>query len=265
MIASALRETAPGGALGALGAPGASPADGIPRLELAEWAPRYGLVAGITTARDGYSLALSGPEPVGTALDRWRAFQARFRPQFSTLVTSRQVHSTRVRWYDSPPEGWLIGEGWDGHATGSAGVLLAVSVADCVPVYVAERASGAVALLHAGWRGTASGILRNGLELLTEITGAPVSNIVIHCGISICGVCYEVGSEVAEALGLEVPRGSKVRVDLRSLLADQAWALGIREISLSPLCSAHDHDLHSHRASGGKPGRMLAYLGRPKT
>jgi YfiH family protein len=254
VITAALRETAPGGS-----------GDGIPRLEVAEWASRYGLVAGITTARDGFSLALSGNEPVGTAVDRWRAFQDYFRARFSTLVFSRQVHGTKVRWYDAPPAGWLMAEGWDGHSTRTPGVLLAVSVADCVPIYLADPKTGAFALLHSGWRGTAGRVLAEGAKVLTAAASSSVSQLVMHCGISICGMCYEVGSEVANSLGMGVPDGTKVRVDLRSLLAEQAWALGIREISVSPLCSAHDADLHSHRASGGKPGRMLAYLGRPKT
>ena len=254
MITAALREAAPGGA-----------ATGIPRLELAEWASRYGLVAGITTARDGFSLALSGNEPVGAAVDRWRAFQDYFRPRFPTLVFSRQVHGTAVRWYEAPPAGWLMAEGWDGHATRDTGVLLGVSVADCVPIYLADPKSGAFALLHSGWRGTAGRILGEGAKVLAHRSGSPVSSLVIHCGISICDACYEVGSEVANALGMGVREGTKVQLDLRSHLAEQAWALGIREISISPLCSAHDVDLHSHRASGGKPGRMLAYLGRPKT
>jgi len=256
VITSVLRESPP---------PGAGAADPIPRLELADWASRYGLVAGITTAGRGFSLALSGPEPVGAAVDRWRAFQELFRPRFPTVVFSRQVHGTQVRWYDPVPAGWLIGEGWDGHATGTPGTLLTISVADCIPVYLVEPRSGAVALVHAGWRGAVGGILGRGAELLASVANTPVSSIVIHCGIGICGACYEVGSEVANALGLGVAEGSKARVDLRSHLAAQAWALGIREVSVSPFCSAHDAELHSHRASGGKAGRMVAYLGRPKT
>ena len=231
---------------------------GAPRLELAEWAARYGLVAGITTAKGGFSLA-------GAAVDRWRSFQEYFRPRFPTLAFSRQVHGTKVRWYDAPPAGWLMAEGWDGHATRDSGVLLAVSVADCVPIYLADPKTGAFALLHSGWRGTAAKILAEGVKVLGAGSESAVANIVMHCGISICGACYEVGSEVANALGMGVREGTKVQVDLRGHLAEQARALGIREISISPLCSAHDTDLHSHRASGGKPGRMLAYLGRPKT
>ena len=247
MITSVLREAQPKG-----------PPDGIPRLELTEWAHRFGLVAGITTAHHGFSLE-------SAALDRWRAFEGHFRPQFPGVVFSRQVHGTQVRRYDAVPEGRLVGEGWDGHVSALPGILLTISVADCIPVYLADPESGSVALVHAGWRGTVGGVLSAGARALADLSKTPVSRLVIHCGIGICGACYEVGSEVANALGGKVPEGTKVRVDLRSHLAEQAWGLGIREVTISPWCSAHDADLHSHRASGGKPGRMVAYLGRPKT
>ena len=223
-----------------------------------EWANRHGLVAGVTTARRGFSLE-------SAAVDGWRAFEGHFRSQFPGVVFSRQAHGTQVRRYDAIPDGRLVGEGWDGHVTGLRGVLLAISVADCIPVYLADPGSGSVALVHAGWRGTVGGVLGVGAKALVEVAKTSISNLVIHCGIGICGACYEVGYEVARALGEKVPDGAQTRVDLRSHLAEQAWGLGIRQITISPLCSAHDPELHSHRASGGKPGRMVAYLGRPKT
>jgi len=249
VITSVLREAPP---------PGVGDEHAIPRIELREWAARFGLVAGVTTARNGFSLALSDAE-------RWRAFEEHFRPRFPAVVFSRQVHGAKVHWYDPLPAGRHVGEGWDGHATGTAGILLTISVADCVPVYVVDPRSGVFALVHAGWRGTVGGILGEAVKLLEGRARSPVSSIAIHCGISICGACYEVGSEVANALGLGVPEGTKSRVDLRSHLAAQAWALGVRDITISPFCSAHDAGFHSHRASAGQAGRMIAYLGRPKT
>jgi polyphenol oxidase len=77
-------------------------------------------------------------------------------------------------------------------------------------------------------------------------------------------MCYEVGSEVIEALKLTPNDQGKAHVDLRSVLAGQARRLGIRDISISPWCSAHNRDhFFSHRRSGGKDGRMVAYLGMP--
>ena len=230
----------------------------VPRLELTEWAERYGLVAGVTTRP--LSLGLWSDEPVGQVIGRWRAFRAAFGSRFPAIVLSHQVHGTEVRWHESLPEGWLILDGIDGHASGDRGVLLTITVADCIPVYLAVPQNGTIALAHAGWRGTAAGILPKCVELLKWRASAKVGDIVMHCGVGICGNCYEVGSEVADRFGLS----GTVQLDLRDILAQQARSLGIQEVSISPWCSAEGRDrFFSHRASGGRDGRMVAYLGRP--
>ncbi|MGH7645891.1 MAG: polyphenol oxidase family protein [Gemmatimonadales bacterium] len=237
----------------------------MPRLELAEWATRYGLVAGITTrgSGSGFSLGLWSDEPVGQVLTRWRALTEAFQPRFSGIALGHQVHGTSVYWHERAPDGWLLLDGVDGHATATPGLLLAVTVADCIPVYLAAPARGAVALLHAGWRGVAGRILAAGIAALQAGTGAAVGDIVMHCGVGICGECYEVGSEVVERLTGERATGPR-RVDLRALLAAQAAELGVGAVSTSPWCSAHDRErFFSHRASAGRDGRMVAYLGRP--
>ena len=235
----------------------------VPRAELAEWADRYGLVAGVTLRP--MSLGLWSDEPVGQVLSRWRAFRAAFAARFPALVLSHQVHGTAVQWHETLPEGWLMLDGLDGHATADRGLLLTVTVADCIPVYLAVPQKGALALLHAGWRGAANGVLARGVELLKRHGFAKGTDIVMHCGVGICGTCYEVGSEVAGQFGLPVSPGP-VPLDLRAVLARQARELGIEDVTVSPWCSAHDRDrFFSHRASGGRDGRMVAYLGRPKT
>lgn len=239
-------------------------ADAVPRLELRDWKDRFGLTAGITTRGPSgdYSLALwSGTEPVGQAMERWGTFRRAFAPGFTALVLGRQVHGARVRWQGAGGEGWILLDGCDGHATRETGVLLAVSVADCVPVYLSDSASGAVALLHAGWRGTAAGILEAGIAIL-KAHGAMLANIVMHCGVSICGTCYEVGPEVVlEVTGSRVEKSEQL--DLRAELARRARVVGVGAVTISPFCAAHDADrFHSHRASGGRGGRMIAYLGR---
>lgn len=237
----------------------------VPRLELAEWASRYGLVAGITTRQGGFSLGLWSGEPIGAVMTRWRALRKAFEPRFPTLVLGHQVHGTDVRWHESLPPGWLMLDGVDGHATGQPGVLLAVTVADCIPVYLAAPEQGAVALLHAGWRGVAGGVLEQGVETLASQSGTTRRKIVMHCGIGICGNCYEVGYEVAEKLNGRPGEAGPSYVDLRSILAARAANLGIREVTISTFCTAHHRDrFYSHRASGGSDGRMVAYLGRPR-
>ena len=229
----------------------------VPRLELTEWFERYGLVAGITTRP--LSLGLWSDEPVGQVTGRWRAFRAAFGARFPAIVLSHQVHGTEVRWHETLPEGWLILDGLDGHATGDRGVLLTITVADCIPVYLTVPHKGAIALMHAGWRGAAGGVLSRCVELLQRHGFAKTSDIVMHCGVGICGDCYEVGSEVADQFGLS----GASHLDLRDILAQQARGLGIQDVSISPWCSAEGRDrFFSHRASGGRDGRMVAYLGR---
>src|SRR2546425_8836512 len=170
--------------------PVADPA--VPRLELTEWASRYGIVAGITTRGHGFSLGLWSEERVGQVMARWRAFRAAMRRSFPAQVLSHQVHGTEVRWHDRTATGgdWLILDGADGHATTVPGLLLTVTVADCIPIYLAVPAKGAIALLHAGWRGTAGGILERGVEILKRQALASARDIVMHCGAGICGACY---------------------------------------------------------------------------
>lgn len=236
----------------------------VPRLELAQWATRYGVVAGITTRERGFNLGLWSEEASGQVMGHWRAFRAAFALRFPAVVLAHQVHGATVQWHEGLRGGWLVLEGMDGHATAEPGVLLTVTVADCVPVYLAAPDHGAVALLHAGWRGVAAGILERGLIVLQRAAGVSPRDIVMHCGVGICGSCYEVGSEVIAGLtGTQADGPSWV--DLRDLLAVRARRQGVEAITQSSYCTAHHHErFYSHRASGGRDGRMVAYVGRPR-
>jgi YfiH family protein len=194
-------------------------------------------------------------------MGRWRRLLS-LEPGFTGWVLGHQVHGTEVRWHQGAP-GWRLLEGVDGHVTKSPGLLLLVTVADCIPVYLVAPRQRVVALLHAGWRGTAGGILARGIELM-QGAGMNPRDVVMHCGIGICGACYEVGAEVMTGCGVAAEGAGPWHLDLRDRLAIQAAALGIIDISTSQWCSAHDRSaFFSHRASRGTDGRMVAYLGLP--
>jgi hypothetical protein len=199
-------------------------------------------------------------QPVGQVMQRWRDFR-RALPDFHSQVFAIQCHGADVAWHQASGYGWRILDGLDGHATGSAGLLLTVSVADCIPVYLVEPEARVAALLHAGWRGTAGRILARGLETLVA-HGADPARVVMHAGVGICGECYEVGRDVMEGCGLAAEGDGPWHVDLREVLAGQARGLGVGRISISSHCSAHDAGtFFSHRRSRGQDGRMVAYLG----
>ncbi len=238
----------------------------VPRFEIPGWRERYGVVAGVTGRGDDaehpFDLGLWGNGPVGQTMRRWRAFLDA-EPGFRAHVLAHQVHGTTVRW-QAPERGWVLQEGLDGHLSRTAGVMLLVTLADCVPIYLIDPVRRMAALLHSGWRGTAGDILARGVEQLVEGGGSSVNDIVMHCGIAICGQCYEVGSEVMSALGKRVDETGRGHVDLRRLLADRGRQLGLTKISTSPICSGESRArFFSHRASRGADGRMVAFLGWP--
>ena len=237
---------------------------GVPLYVVTDWADRYPwLFAGITHAGFGpepFDLRLFG-EPVSQhASARWSdLLQA---SEFETIVHARQIHETRIVVHDGTGRGVREAEGGaDGHATTDSGVLLAVTVADCVPVYLLDADARAVALLHAGWRGAAAGILRRGIKLFGQRWGSEPGRIRVHLGPAICGACYEVGPEVFGALGLEVPP-HPAPVDLRGALAREARDVGVppESITVSELCTlCGKGNLFSHRA--GRSERQVAVLG----
>jgi copper oxidase (laccase) domain-containing protein len=194
-------------------------------------------------------------------MSRWLAFR-RSLPGFHAVALGNQVHGVEVMSF-TDGRGWIQVEGIDGWITVGKGVLLTVTVADCVPVYLVAPGMG-VALLHAGWRGTAGGILGRGIERLQLDTRIARSDIVMHCGVAICGDCYEVGSEVLLGCGIPALGAGPWHMDLREKLMADACNLGLSSVTSSAWCSVHDRPkFYSHRASGGADGRMVAYVGIP--
>lgn len=240
--------------------------DGAWRLE--EWQERWpDVAAGITGSSEDYGL--TGEVNAWTATSRYQALGRRLG--FPTVAVARQVHGRRVRSVNGPADdGVRVTGEYDGQVTGSAGILLAVTAADCVPVYLLSPEREVWALIHAGWRGTAAGVLESALERLNRGYGVPTDELHLHLGPSICGECYEVGPEVVEALrpaaALEGGDGNdgSHRVDLRRTLARRARTSGVSgaRMTRSAWCTCCSGDqFHSYRCKGQTTGRMAAFLG----
>jgi hypothetical protein len=172
------------------------------------------------------------------------------------LATAAQVHGTHVVVHVPGWDGWLRGTQADGHVSAQRGTALAVTLADCVPIYIAHP-SGAVAVLHSGWRGTAARIVEQGIATLAH-RGFPPAELRVHLGPAICGKCYEVSPDVMKQLTGESVSAPHT-VDLRALIADHARALGVRHLTISPSCTKHDNArFFSHRA--GDRGRQVGVI-----
>lgn len=217
-------------------------------------------VIAFTTTREAGTYGTAGRDPVGDVMARWWSLVDELRAYSPRLATSRQVHGNRVLVHRLTWEGWLRVDAVDGHVAPESGTALAITVADCVPVFVAHP-SGACALLHAGWRGTAARILDRGVAELVR-AGLSARDLRVHLGPSICGRCYEVGPDVYTQLTGQSASAARC-VDLRAILARQAREAGITHVSVSEFCTRCDNDrFFSHRA--GDAGRMLAVMVAPR-
>jgi YfiH family protein len=228
----------------------------FPLFAVSDWVAHVPwLVHGMTDR--SADMSLFGAAPSGDVLWRWRALRDALGCR--VIVHARQVHGGHVLVHDTLPAGIVVADDADGHATSRGGVLVAVSIADCVPIFIAAPDVHAVALLHGGWRGVAAGILERGIATLAGEFGATTARLRIHCGPAICGTCYEVGPEVPRQLGL--PDGA-THVDLRSLLAQRAIEHGVphANVTISTHCTrCGDTPFYSHR--GGSAERQIAVLG----
>jgi YfiH family protein len=241
-----------------------TPRPNLAALEHPEWRRDFPwLVQGTTTAElhgRSFDLGLfSDASSPRSVLESWEAL--RLALGVRTVVHARQIHEGAVRFHRETAPGLHLAEACDGHATAAEGVALAVTTADCVPVFLVDPERRAVALLHAGWRGIAAGILERGLEVRRERIGSVPGDVSVHLGPAICGACYEVGPEVFLALGLEVPAGPQ-GVDLRHHLAQRAVASEVPSghITVSSHCTrCGGASFFSHR--GGHRQRQAAFLG----
>jgi polyphenol oxidase len=149
------------------------------------------------------------------------------------------------------------------------GTACGVRSADCVPILIADRASGAVAAIHSGWRGTVANVARAGVLALRDLAGAR-GDLVAAIGPHIERCCFEVGPDVAAQLAACSPLGAaavipgeKPHVDLRRVVRAQLEAEGIAPEAIDDVagCTVCDRErFHSFRRDGKVGGRMLSAI-----
>ena len=189
--------------------------------------------------------------------NRKRFFQA-LRFSEKKAAVPQQVHGNRVLRVTGPG---TYSE-TDGLVTDTPGIGLVVQVADCLPIYLYDPGRGAVGLCHAGWKGSVYGISSKAVWEMVRQFGTEPQDLQVFFGPSIGPCCYEVGPEVAQHFSRKYI--SKSRLDLWRSNMDQLVDVGVKpeRIVVSRLCTAcHPEWFFSHRASGGRTGRMLAVLG----
>jgi len=152
---------------------------------------------------------------------------------------------------------------------------IGVRVADCAPVLLADRRTGAVGAAHAGWRGTVQDAAGAAVRAMTREWGSDPDDLVAAIGPCLGPCCGEVGDEVAEAFasaGHDTARlgrwfstkpSGRLHLDLWTANADQLIAAGMdpANVHVARLCTkTHADVFHSFRAAGEHAGRMVAAI-----
>jgi len=172
----------------------------------------------------------------------------------------RQVHGRAVLAHtDAPPPDGHVAPDADGQATNLRGVAPMVLTADCVPIALAG--GGAVAMLHAGWRGMAANIVAEGVAALRGLGADGPLSAAIGPGAGPC--CYEVSDDVRDAFaqyGPDVRHGRNL--DLKAVARQQLVAAGVEgvvDVGLCTICSEATL-FFSHRRDHGLTGRQAGIV-----
>jgi YfiH family protein len=193
----------------------------------------------------------------------WEALRGLTGLRFSRV---RQVHGDRVvlaAGEGSPPEEA------DAVVSTLPGVAACVSVADCVPILIGDPRSGAVAAVHAGWRGTLAHAAARAVEALSRAVGAQPGDLLAAIGPAIGPCCYEVSPDLARAfrddLGARVaePRGGSSRVDLwlANEIVLRKAGLDRERIEVLGRCTyCEPETFFSHRRDRGRTGRQVGFI-----
>ena len=273
---------------------------GLQVLQLKPFKGFSWLIHGFST-RFGGASSLGDEKVLNLAFTDWderenvvenrKRFQSAIAAKDFSHIPLKQIHSDAIRCVSTvpaePPHA-------DALTTDTVGLLLSVQTADCVPILLVDPKKRAVAVIHAGWRGTLARIALKSVGRMIQEYGSKPSHLIAAIGPSIGPCCYEVGVELVTQFTAQFAEGAEyfdeartgdepnpiqwlnmkppghqpppknVRLDLRKANVSQLKSAGLRlaNIYVSDLCTACNTGLlFSYRKEGPVSGRLLAAVG----
>jgi polyphenol oxidase len=213
--------------------------------------------------------------------DSWRAALASVGALPDRLMRVKQVHGNTVRVLrrGELPEGAdAMRPDGDAIVSNHAGLVLAVMVADCVPILIVDPVHGTAAAVHAGWRGTSARVAPTAIDVMRREFGTRPDDLMAAIGPSVGPDDYEVGESVREAFRSAghdsrdldrwfIGSTAKPHLDLWKANADQLTAAGMtadRVLTCRLSTVAHPDVFDSYRVAGEKAGRMAALVVVPR-
>jgi YfiH family protein len=180
-----------------------------------------------------------------------------------------QVHGSRVRVLSGDEDATQVrGKSGDAVASRCPGLACCVRVADCVPILLGDRQSGAAAAVHAGWRGTVAGIVGAAVGRLCDLSGTearPIAAIGPHISARAFEVSEEVAAQLLAASSatdvVDRSRGGRPHVALRRIIRAQLRDAGLPDEEIDDVagCTVSEPGrFFSYRRDGKRSGRHLA-------
>ncbi len=233
----------------------------FPRLIAAE-STRHGGVSPAPFA--SLNLGINTTDDAANVDENRRRFFMSIGAATDQFASSHQTHGTEI--YRATEAGRF--DGYDALISNTPGLLIGVTVADCVPILVYDQQQQAVAAIHAGWRGTVGRIVTKTLVAMQQQFGTQAEQCYAYVGTCIDDCAFEVGPEVADqfdpAFKRAVVASNKSVVDLKAANTHLLTEFGIptTQIAISPYSTVINNDTYfSYRAEKGQTGRMLAVIG----
>ncbi len=209
--------------------------------------------------------------------DAWTSAVASVGASLDRLMRVNQVHGNTVRVLrrgDVPEGAAEMRPDGDAIVSNQPGLVLAVMVADCVPILLVDPIQGAAAAVHAGWRGTCARVAPAAIDLMRREFGSRADDLMAAIGPSVGPEDYEVGEALLDAFraaghqSRDVNRWftqstTRPHLDLWRASADQLVAAGVkaeRVFSCGLSTVTHPGVFDSYRVDGEKAGRMAAVV-----
>jgi hypothetical protein len=223
---------------------------------------------------DSLNISFKEGDLESKVLQNWHRLAMAFAIPMDQFLTLNQVHGDNIFIIKPFGEYYSSSEAmnYDAIVTSRTNLAICIKTADCVPVFIVDKAKKIIAVVHAGWRGTALEITAKVVRLLIEKYGSSPRDLLAAVGPSIGQCCFEVDSAAAnsffehknnEAFLFPGARPNKWMLDLAEANRQQILNCGIPEtnIDVSDLCTSCRQDLFfSHRGSGGITGRQVNFM-----
>ncbi|MDR9419011.1 peptidoglycan editing factor PgeF [Gracilimonas sp.] len=208
----------------------------------------------------GLNLGLNTAEKESIVLKNRKLLAQEIDTNEELIAFGRQIHKTDIKYVI---EGGTY-QKTDGFVTDTPGLALAIQVADCAAILLADEKNKVIGAAHAGWRGAVANIVPKVIDKMVQL-GAEEQHIKAYISPCISQVNFEVGEEVASEFPKEFvdrKKYKKPHVDLKGFIRHQIIQSGMlgSNIELDESCTIEGEQFYSYRRQGQKSGRMMGII-----